>query len=103
MSIKDFCTMMKTLELPFAHFEFSNPTSAPCMVYLVQDGESIHADSRNVLDGIYIRLEVYCKPTDLTTVKRVEELLFENHLTYERNRTWISERKEVMYVYDICI
>lgn len=107
MTISEFCGIMtafsKSEGIPFRHYEFTSPTSAPCMVYLEGDGESVYADSLNVLDDVYIRLELYVRPEDSETAAKLEGCLYENGLSYERSRSWVSERHEVMMIYEICI
>lgn len=104
MTIDDFCTVLDGLtDIPCRHYEFSEPTSAPCLVYYELDGENIHADSVNVYDEVYIRVELYVKPTDSTSAAALEALLTANGLSYNRERSWVSERGEVAIIYDITI
>lgn len=74
MTIDEFCTVLDELTgIPCRHYEFSEPTPAPCLVYYELDGESIHADSVNVYDEVYIRVELYVKPTDNASAAALEE------------------------------
>lgn len=107
MTISEFCGIMTAFSkregVPFRHYEFTSPISAPCMVYMEQEGENIHADSVNVFDDVSVRLELYIKPDDRETAPKLEQLLRENGLTYDRDRAWVSERHEEMMIYNICI
>ena len=104
MTIDGFCSILDGLTgIPSRHYEFSEPTPAPCLVYYELDGENIHADSVNVYDEVYIRVELYVKPTDNASAAALEALLTTNGLSYDRERSWGSERGEVVYYYDITI
>lgn len=105
MNLKGFYDLLAEFsereKIPFRHYEFSEPTPAPCLVCCEEDGESIAADSVTVFDEVYMRAELYTRPEDIKTCEKFEEFLTENGLTYERDRAWISERHEVMYIYEI--
>lgn len=107
MSIDDFCGVLAAFSaaysVPFRHYEYSEPTAAPCIAWYEADGENIQADSVNVLDDVYIRVELYVRPEDTETAGRLEAYLTENGLAYDRARSWISERHEVMMIYEITL
>lgn len=107
MTIAEFCEVLagftRVTGVPFRHYVYSEPVPAPCLVYYEMDGENVHADSVNVLDDVYIRAELYTKPTDNASSAALEELFTANGLSYDRERAWVDERGEVVYYYDITI
>lgn len=107
MTIDEFCGILdgftRVTNVPYRHYVYSEPTPAPCLVYYEMDGENVQADSVNVHDDVYIRMELYIKPTDGVTGAALEELLTANGLSYDRDRAWIDERGEVVIYYDITI
>lgn len=107
MTVDEFCGILdgftRVTGIPCRHYEFSEPTPAPCLVYYELDGENVHADSMNVYDDVYIRIELYTKPTDCASGAALEELLTANGLSYDRERAWVDERGEVVFYYDITI
>lgn len=103
MEIKEFIKLFSDISIPFSYAEFSRLTRAPCMVYLDAPNENIYADSESVLNDDLVRLELYCKPTDKTTHKKIEEILKNNKITYDKDKTYVSDRKEDMYIYNCYI
>lgn len=105
MSIDEFCGVLAAFEtaqhVPFRHYTYSEPVPAPCIAWFEMDGDSVHGDGVNVHDEVYIRLELYIRQEDETTPAALESILKENGLSYERDRTWVEERKEVMIIYEI--
>ncbi len=101
MTIESLYKELSALGIPFARCEFSRPTPAPCMVYLPLDGGSVCADSENVFGCLSVRLELYLKPDNRRLPGMVENILRKNKLTYQREITWVSERKEILYVYEL--
>lgn len=99
MEVKYFIKLFNVLKIPFTYFEFDKPTSAPCMVYLDEPCTTLFADCECVYGDNFIRLELYCKPTDRTTYLKIEDILNNNKITYEREKTYLSERKESLYIY----
>lgn len=107
MSIDDFCGVLATFgtvnHVPFRHYTYSAPNSAPCIAWLEMDGDSTHGDGVNVHDEVYIRLELYIRPEDEATPAALEAVLTAAGLSYERDRSWIDERHEVMMIYEITL
>lgn len=107
MTIDEFCGILAAFQrvtgVPFRHYVYSEPVSAPCLVYYEMDGDSVHADSKNVYDDVYIRAELYVTPDDTETPYYFESLLKDSGLTYDKDRAWIEERHEVMMIYDIAL
>lgn len=103
MEIKEFLKLFSGLDIPFAYAEFSQLTRAPCMIYLDAPDVNVYADSESVLNDDLVRLELYCKPTDKSTYKKVEDILNNSKITYDKDKTYVSERKEDMYVYNCYI
>ena len=107
MTVDDFCGILagftRVTGIPFRHYVYSEPTPAPCLVYYEMDGENVQADGVNVLDDVWIRAELYVRPTDTGSGAAFEELLTANGLSYDRERTWVDERGEVVFFYDITI
>ncbi|MBQ3330266.1 MAG: hypothetical protein IJG87_03710 [Ruminococcus sp.] len=107
MTIDEFCEVLdgftRVTGIPYRHYVYSKPTPAPCLVYYEMDGEDVQADGINVLDDVYIRAELYVRPTDSASGAAFEELLTANGLSYDRERAWVDERGEVVIYYDITI
>ena len=105
MSIDDFCGVLSAFYdstgVPFRHYTYSEPVSAPCIAWLEMDGDSVHGDGINVHDEVYIRLELYVRPEDEATPAALETALTAAGLSYERDRSWTDKREEVMMIYEI--
>lgn len=107
MSIDGFCGVLAAFSaargVPFRHYEYSEPVTAPCIAWYEMDGDSVHSDGVNVHDSVFIHLELYIRPDDEATPAAFEELLTESGLSYERARSWVEERGETLIYYDITI
>lgn len=101
MTIQNFAGILSGLSFPVAHYEFGEPTEAPCAVYL--DGwQAVHGDSTNALDEYAPTVELYAKKGDHSAENELEELLRANGLTYTKDSAWVHDRQEIEYIYTIC-
>lgn len=100
MTIRDFAAIMTALPFPVAHYEFSEPTPAPCMVYMDSSTE-IQADGKTVFSDYLPRLELYAAPGEHESEAALEELLTRNFISFTKEPVWISERHEIEYIYTL--
>lgn len=103
MNINEFKNLLLKMEIPIAFWEFSEPTSAPCICYIVNDTSSTFANSARVKKNLNVRVELYTKRNDYSTNKKFEKLLDDNDILYEVSSVYVSERKEVLRYYDIVL
>lgn len=102
MKKTDFCKILLKLNIPCTHYEFSKPTTAPCLVWTSSE-ENMCADGVNVLETNVIRIELYHKPNNTTICGKFENLMTENKITFDKDEAFVSERREVMAIYNCYI
>lgn len=95
--------MIKRIELPFAydHFAEGESPNPPFLIYLIPKRDDFKADGKNYFKVQEIRLELYTDKKDISLERKVEQILEEYDVCFERSETWIASEKlyEVLYTF----
>lgn len=95
--------MLNKIGLPFAydHFVEGESPEPPFLIYLISKRDDFKADGRNYHKVQEVRLELYTDKKDLLLEEKLEQILEEYGICYERSETWIANEKlyEVLYTF----
>lgn len=95
--------MLNKIGLPFAydHFVEGESPEPPFLIYLIPKRDDFKADGRNYYKVQEIMLELYADKKDLVLEEKLEQILEEYGICYERSETWIPSEKlyEVLYTF----
>ena len=102
MTEKEVYKMLKTINLPLAydHFEESKAPKLPYLVYKYPHTNNFAADGKvhtriNALD-----IELYAESKDLTAERKIETVLDECGIFYEKTETFITSEKMYQITYE---
>ena len=105
MNFKTLYNELKSLGYPvaYSHFSEGDIPTPPFITYLLDSTDNFSADGKvySNINGMYI--ELYNKVKDLEVEKKIETLLTDNNIFYEKNEYYIESSKliEVVYSFDI--
>lgn len=101
MTHDDVVALMEALGLPFAydHFAEGESPNPPFICFLYPKAENFGADNRVYHHFNQLDIEVYTDFKDPDMEAKIEEVLDEYELYYEKSEVWIEEEKlyEVLY------
>lgn len=97
--------MLKEMDIPFAydHFAEGESPDPPFICYLLPGTDNFAADGRVYLKVNEVNIELYTDFKDLLVEQKVEGVLDEHGIFYERSETWIESEKmyEVLYSFEM--
>lgn len=97
--------MLKEMDIPFAydHFAEGESPDPPFICYLLPGTDNFAADGRVYLKVNEVNIELYTDFKDLSVEQKVEGVLDEHCIFYERSETWIESEKmyEVLYSFEM--
>ena len=99
MTLEELYKTLQQLNLPIAYSHFKSPLEPPYLVYLVEDTQNFGADNKVYHQIENLVIELYTVRKDIILEKRLEALLNEKELYYEKVETYIESEKlyEVRY------
>ena len=95
MTYKEVATMVASIGLPYAYYEFPEGTqqTPPFVVFFYTSSDDVYADDSNYQRILRLNIELYTSEKDFTTEATVEGILTNNNLTYYKEENYIySER-----------
>lgn len=105
MTIENLVEMLQELKIPFAydHFAEGESPEPPFICYLIPGSDNFAADGRVYFKLNEVRIEMYTDFKDLDLESRVEGVLDEHEIFYNKSETWIQSEKlyEVMYAFEM--
>ena len=107
MTEKEVYQMVKSVGLPAAyhHFEEGKSPDPPFLVYLYPETNNFAANGIVYQDINQLDIELYTDKKDLEAEKRVEAVLKEHGLFYEKTETYLESEKmfEALYEMEVLI
>ena len=99
MTLEELYETLQQLKLPIAYSHFKSPQEPPYLVYLMEDTNNFGADNKVYHRIENLVIELYTIKKDITLEKKLEALLNEKELYYEKVETYIESEKlyEVRY------
>ena len=96
--------ILKETEIPFAydHFAEGESPDPPFICYLLPGSNNFSADGRVYFKANEVHIELYTDFKDLTVEQKLEAVLDEHGIFYNKSETWIESEKlyEVLYIFE---
>lgn len=97
--------ILKKINIPFAydHFAEGESPSPPFICFLLPNSDNFSADGKVYLKIIEVHIELYTDVKDLSTEQKIEAVLDEYGIFYEKSEVWIESEKlyEVIYTFEM--
>ena len=97
--------ILEEIGLPFAydHFAEGESPAPPFICYLIPNSDNFSADGRVYYKINEIHIELYTDFKDLSAEQKVEAVLDEHGIFYEKTEVWIESENlyEVLYTFEM--
>lgn len=97
--------ILKMVGIPFAydHFAEGEASEPPFICYLLPDSDNFAADGKVYFKANEVQIELYTDTKDLSVEQKVEAVLDEHGIFYDRSEVWIESEKlyEVLYSFEL--
>ena len=104
MWMDELINILKETEIPFAydHFAEGESPEPPFICYLLPGSNNFSADGRVYFKANEVHIELYTDLNDLTVEQKLEAVLDEHGIFYNKSETWIESEKlyEVLYIFE---
>jgi hypothetical protein len=101
----ELVAMLQEMGLPFAydHFAEGESPEPPFICYLLPGSDNFSADGRVYFKINEVRIEVYTDRKDLAVESKVEAVLDDRGIFYNKSEVWIGSEKlyEVLYSFTL--
>lgn len=105
MTIENLVEMLQELKIPFAydHFAEGESPEPPFIYYLIPGSDNFAADGKVYFKINQVRIELYTDSKDLALERKVEMVLDESDIFYNKSEVWIQSEKlyEVLYSFEV--
>lgn len=93
--------LLKQMKLPLAYSHFSKAQNPPYLVYFTEDSNTFAADNRVYFKEANWVIELYTDKKDLNLETRLEVLLEDAELYYEKYEAYIDTEKMYQIRYEL--
>lgn len=105
MTIENLVEMLQELKIPFAydHFAEGESPDPPFICYLIPGSNNFAADGKVYFRINQVRIELYTDSKDLAVERKMEMVLDESGIFYNKSEVWIQSEKlyEVLYSFEV--
>lgn len=103
MTYKEVATMVSSIGLPYAYYQFPNGTeqNPPFVCFLYTDSDDFYADNSNFARIRPLAIELYTDNKDFTLEGTVESVLNSNGLPYRKTETYIDTEHMYQIAYSV--
>ena len=105
MTYEELTSMLKEVNLPFAydHFAEGESPKPPFICYLLPGSNNFAADGKVYFRINQVRIELYTDSKDLVVERKVEMVMDESGIFYNKSEVWIQSEKlyEVLYSFEV--
>ena len=105
MTIENLVEMLQETEIPFAydHFAEGESPEPPFICYLLPGSNNFAADGKVYFKINQVRIELYTDSKDLAVERKVEMVMDESGIFYNKSEVWIQSEKlyEVLYSFEV--
>ena len=105
MTIAELAAMLQKTGIPFAydHFAEGESPEPPFICYLLPGSNNFAADGKVYFRINQVRIELYTDSKDLSVERKVETVLDEAGIFYNKSEVWIQSEKlyEVLYSFEV--
>lgn len=103
--MEELLQMLNEIQIPFAYHHFAEGESPepPFICYLLPGSDNFSADGRVYYKINEVHIELYTDLKDLAVEQKVEDVLDEHGIFYNKSETWIESEKlyEVLYIFEM--
>lgn len=103
--MEKIAAILEKIGLPFAydHFAEGESPDPPFICYLIPNSDNFSADGRVYYKINEIHIELYTDCKDLSAEQKVEAVLDEHGIFYDKSEVWIESEKlyEVLYTFEM--
>lgn len=101
MTQEQIYSLLDTLGLPVAYSHFKETKKPPYLIYLTEDTSNFGADNKVYYKIDNWVIELYTDKKDINLERRLEALLDDVELYYEKYETYIDTEKMYQVRYEI--
>ena len=105
MTIENLVEMLQKTGIPFAydHFAEGESPEPPFICYLIPGSNNFAADGKVYFKINQVRIELYTDSKDLAVERKVEMVMDETGIFYNKSEVWIQSEKlyEVLYSFEV--
>lgn len=103
MTYKEIATMIKSIGLPFAYYQFPEGTgqAPPFIVFFYSQTDDLYADDLNYQRIVTLNIELYTSNKDFEKEETVESTLNSNGLTFYKEENYIEGEKMFQIAYEM--
>ena len=105
MTIENLVEMLQKTGIPFAydHFAEGESPEPPFICYFLPGSNNFAADGKVYFRINQVRIEIYTDSKDLAVERKVEMVLDESGIFYNKSEGWIQSEKlyEVLYSFEV--
>ena len=105
MTIENLVEMLQKTGIPFAydHFAEGESPKPPFICYLLPGSNNFAADGKVYFKINQVRIEIYTDSKDLAVERKVEMVMDESGIFYNKSEVWIQSEKlyEVLYSFEV--
>ena len=98
---EDLYKLLKKMKLPLAYNHFKETQCTPYLIYMAEDTSNFGADNTVYFKTNNWVIELYTKKKDLNLETRLEVLLEDADLYYEKYEAYIDAEKMYQIRYEI--
>ena len=104
MTMEELVAVLDRTGIPFAydHFAEGESPEPPFICYLLPGSDNFAADGRVYFKANEVHIELYTDFKDLTVEQKLEAVLDEHGIFYNKSEVWIESEKlyEVLYTFE---
>lgn len=101
----ELLAILEETGIPFSYHHFAEGESPepPFICYLLPEDDDFAADGINYYEIDVVQIELYTDKKDLELEHRVQQILTNHGIYYERDEVWISEERlyEVIFYFEM--
>ena len=102
--MEELLQILNEMQIPFAYHHFAEGESPepPFICYLLPGSNNFSADGKVYYKINEVHIELYTDLKDLAVEQKLEEVLDEHGIFYNKSETWIESEKlyEVLYTFE---
>lgn len=91
--------LLETLNIPVSYFKLNSPTPLPYLIYKGAGSDNAEADNKTYYSANKYELEYYFDKKDETTEKKIEQLLNENEIVWEKSDDIYIQSENMFVIY----
>lgn len=102
MTYKEIATMVESIGLPYAYYQFPEGTDQACpfICFFLDSSNDFAADNTNYQKIRSLNIELYTDNKDFTLEQTVEDILSGSGLVYYREETYLDSERMYMVSYE---